>query len=136
MPIKKKSPLTSEEMIERMGQILKNGLNIGRQTEEERKSYIASLINHVSSGSYFNAFFDNDTNTIMIETTYFDPLLCIDVTIDSVYFLPLSDNNYYQAFMKVLEFIWLDQKKKRQEQPEDSSEEPTPKKEIPNFDYL
>ena len=71
----------------------------------------------------------------MVETKYFDPLLCIDVTQDSIYFLPLSDKGYYEAFMKVAEFILL-QKKKRNQEMLEKEEEKEVKKEMPNFDFL
>jgi hypothetical protein len=131
---KERTPLTSDEMVERMAQIVKNGLKLELMTENERSSYVAGLIGHISESSLFNAFYDNETRTVMVETSYFDPLLIIDITEDSVYFLPLSETNYYKAFMKVLEFIWLDQKRKKQALL--NTEEEKPKKEIPNFDYL
>ena len=131
---KEKTPLTSDEMIERMAQIVKNGLKLGPMTVSEQKSYVAGLIGHVSESSFFNAFYDNETRTVMVETSYFDPLLIVDVTEDSVYFLPLSETNYYKAFMKVLEFVWLDQKRKKHLLSKE--EEQRPKKEKPDFDYL
>jgi hypothetical protein len=94
------------------------------------------LISHLSSSPLYTAFYDAETKTIMIETTYFDPLLCVDVTSDSIYFLPLTEKGYYQPFMKVFEFIMLDRKKKKtllKEEPKLEEEEP---KEKPNFDFL
>jgi hypothetical protein len=131
----KQSKISSTEMVKKLAEILKNGIYLGEMTAEERKNYQADLIQHISSSVYFSAFYDYETNTVMVETKYFDPLLCIDVTQDSIYFLPLSDKGYYEAFMKVAEFILL-QKKKRNQEMLEKEEEKEVKKEMPNFDFL
>ena len=131
----KQTKISSTEMVKKLAEILKNGIHLGKMTPEEQKNYQADLILHISSSVYFSAFYDYETSTIMIETKYFDPLLCIDVTEDSIYFLPLSDKGYYEAFMKVAEFILL-QKKKRNQEMLENEEEKEVKKEMPNFDFL
>jgi hypothetical protein len=128
-------PISSEEMIVRIASILKNGMKLGSMTEEEQKQYEANLIQHIADSPYYTAFYDAETKTIMVETTYFDPLLCIDVTNDSIYFLPLSEKGYYPAFIKIIEFIMLDRKRKKALMEEEQQEEEKPK-EIPSFDFL
>jgi len=130
----KTTVMSTEEMIGTITSILKNGMKLGDMTEDEQRAYQASLIEHVTTSQYYTAFYDHETKTIMVETSYFDPLLCVDVTHDSIYFLPLSENGYYPAFMKIIEFIMLDRKKKKAMMEEQKEEEKP--KEIPNFDFL
>ena len=130
-----KSIITTEEMISTIASIIKNGMKLDEMTEEQRKQYETNLIDHISNSPYYAAFYDLDTKTIMVETSYFDPLICIDVTLDSIYFLPLTEKGYYQAFMKIMEFIMLDKKRKNALE-EEQQEEEKEKKEIPNFDFL
>ena len=133
---KEKLSMSSEEMISTIANILKNGLKLGEMDDEERRTYQADLISHLSSSPLYTAFYDAETKTIMIETTYFDPLLCVDVTSDSIYFLPLTEKGYYQPFMKVFEFIMLDRKKKKSLLKEELKLEEEEPKEKPNFDFL
>jgi len=132
---KKSSTISTDEMIKSLASIIKNGMNLGKMTEEEQKEYEANLISHIANSPYYTAFYDYDTKTIMVETSYFDPLICVDVTDDSIYFLPLSEKGYYQAFMKIMEFIMLDKKRKKALMEEQKEEEEKPK-EMPNFDFL
>ena len=126
---------SSEDMIVAIAGILKNGMVLGEMTDDEKRTYEANLIEHVSASPYYSAFYDHDTKTIMIETTYFDPLLCVDISGDSIYFLPLTENGYYSAFMKVIEFVMLDRKRKKVNL-EKQLEEKKEIKEKPNFDFL
>ena len=132
----KKSKLTTDDMVERLATILKHGLNIEMKSEAERMKYVADLIHHVVDNTYYNAFYDHDTKTVMVETSYFDPIICVDVSMHCIRFLPLSEDSYYQAFMKVLEFIWMDQKRRKAEVVPEESTESEEKKERPSFDYL
>lgn len=131
--IKENEPISSEEMIIKIAKILKNGLFLGKMSLDKQKEYEANIIQHVSESPYYLAYYDNETGTIFVETKTFEPLLCVDVTSDSIYFLPLSKKNYYEPFMKVMEFVWLERKRSKEKQ---ETEEPPPKKEIPSFDFL
>ena len=129
-----KKPISSEEMIVKIASILKNGMILGEMTDEEKKTYQANLISFLSQSPFYAAFYDHDTNTIMVETTYFDPLICVDITNNGIYFLPLTDKGYYQAFMKIMEFVMIERKKSKEI--EEQQEEKKETKEMPNFDFL
>ena len=133
---KKDSAISTDEMIKSLANIIKNGMNLGKMTEKEQTDFQANLIDHISKSPYYAAFYDHDTKTIMVETSYFDPLICIDVTDDSIYFLPLTQKGYYQAFIKIIEFIMLDRKQKKALEGEKQQEEEKEEKVIPNFDFL
>lgn len=115
-------------MVRSLANIIKNGMKLGRMTEKEQSDFQANLIDHISNSPYYTAFYDYDTKTIMVETSYFDPLICIDVTHDSIYFLPLTQKGYYQAFIKVIEFIMLDRKHKKQQRKKNSKKRKRKKK--------
>ena len=133
---KKEESVSTDEMVRSLANIIKNGMKLGRMTEKEQSDFQANLIDHISNSPYYTAFYDYDTKTIMVETSYFDPLICIDVTHDSIYFLPLTQKGYYQAFIKVIEFIMLDRKHKKATEKEEQQEEEKKEKVIPNFDFL
>ncbi len=133
---KKEESVSTDEMVRSLANIIKNGMKLGRMTEKQQSDFQASLIDHISNSPYYAAFYDHDTKTIMVETSYFDPLICIDVTHDSIYFLPLTQKGYYQAFIKVIEFIMLDRKQKKATEKEEQQEEEKKEKVIPNFDFL
>ena len=133
---KKEDSVSTDEMVRALANIIKNGMKLGRMTEKEQSDLQANLIDHVSNSPYYTAFYDYDTKTIMVETSYFDPLICVDITHDSIYFLPLTKKGYYQAFMKVIEFIMLDRKQKKAVEEEEQQEEEKKEKVMPNFDFL
>ena len=122
-------------MILKLANIIKNGMAFDTKiTDQKRDRYKADLVSFIAETPYYTAFYDSDTMTIMVETSYFDPLICVDITNSGIFFLPLTEKGYYRAFMKVIEFFMLQEKKlKEEEQQEEIEVEP---KEIPNFDFL
>tara|TARA_Y100001937_G_C6994884_1_gene273794 strand:+ start:159 stop:563 length:405 start_codon:yes stop_codon:yes gene_type:complete len=130
-----KKPISSEDMILKLANIIKNGMAFDTKiTDQKRDRYKADLVSFIAETPYYTAFYDSDTMTIMVETSYFDPLICVDITNSGIFFLPLTEKGYYRAFMKVIEFFMLQEKKlKEEEQQEEIEVEP---KEIPNFDFL
>ena len=72
----------------------------------------------------------------MVETSYFDPLLCVDITNNGIFFLPLTEKGYYRAFMKVVEFVMLQRKKAKEVEEEQTQEKEVEPKQMPNFDFL
>jgi len=90
---KKEDSVSTDEMVRSLANIIKNGMKLGRMTEKEQSDLQVNLIDHISNSPYYTAFYDYDTKTIMVETSYFDPLICVDITHDSIYFLPLTKKN-------------------------------------------
>ena len=133
-----KKPISSEEMIVKLANIIKNGMAFDtRITDTQRDSYRADLVAFIAETPYYTAFYDHDTMTIMVETSYFDPLICVDITNNGIFFLPLTEKGYYRAFMKVIEFIMLNKKRLRDvEEEEQKQEKEVEPKQIPNFDFL
>ena len=130
-------PISSDDMIMKLASIIKNGLAFDEKiTDQQKDTYRADLVAFIAETPYYAAFYDHDTMTIMVETSYFDPLLCVDITNDGIYFLPLTEKGYYRAFIKVVEFIMLQKKKFNDVQEEQQQEKEVEPKQIPNFDFL
>ena len=131
-----KKPISSEDMILKLANIIKNGMAFDTKiTDQKRDRYKADLVSFIAETPYYTAFYDSDTMTIMVETSYFDPLICVDITNSGIFFLPLTEKGYYRAFMKVIEFFMLQEKKLKEEEEQQEEIEVEPK-EIPNFDFL
>ena len=130
-------PVSSEDMILKLANIIKNGMAFdSRITDQEKDSYRADLVAFIAETPYYTAFYDHDTQTIMVETSYFDPLLCVDITNSGIFFLPLTEKGYYRAFMKVVEFVMLQRKKAKEVEEEQTQEKEVEPKQMPNFDFL
>jgi hypothetical protein len=131
-----KKPISSEEMVIKLANIIKNGMTFEAAISDQKKdSYRADLVSFIAETPYYTAFYDHDTMTIMVETSYFDPLICVDITNNGIFFLPLAEKGYYRAFIKVVEFFML-QRKQAKEAEEVEQEKEVEPKEIPNFDFL
>lgn len=57
-----------------------------------------------------------DRKTIQIETTYFDPVLSVEFSKGSVFFIPLVDSDWHGAFFEVLKILyWFEQNSVKEE---------------------
>ena len=72
-----------------------------------------------------------DGKTIHIETTYFDPVLSVEVTKNSIFFIPLIDSDWHGAFFEVLKIVFLWEKNNIK-----IEEEKNKKEEIPDFEWI
>lgn len=92
--------------------ILKKGIKIG-ETSDTSLKITAKKINLIlnSGHSPYIGYVADNGKTIQIETTYFDPVLSVEVSKGTVYFIPLVDTDWHGAFFEVLKILyWFEQK--------------------------
>ena len=93
--------------------ILKKGIKLG-----EESNITAKKVNFIlnSGHSPYIGYVAEDRKTIQIETTYFDPVLSIEFSKGSVFFIPLADTNWHGAFFEVLKILyWFEEQAIKEE---------------------
>ena len=100
------------ELYNNIESILKKGIQIG-DTSDKNLKITAKKINLIlnSGHSPYIGYVAEDGKTIQIETTYFDPVLSIEISKDSIFFIPLVDTDWHGAFFEILKILyWFEQK--------------------------
>ena len=97
--------------------ILKKGIKIGDNSETSFKLTPKKVNLLLNSGhSPYIGYVSEDRKTIQIETTYFDPVLSVEFSKGSVFFIPLVDTDWHGAFFEVLKILyWFEQKVVKEE---------------------
>ena len=113
--------------------ILKTGFVIEPELSTSECMKIAKNINLIlnSGHSPYVGHLNADGKTIHIETTYFDPVLSVEVTKNSIFFIPLIDSDWHGAFFEVLKIVFLWEKNNIK-----IEEEKNKKEEIPDFEWI
>jgi hypothetical protein len=105
---------------------LKYGIYLGEQPEEEDRRFLMKLATFINKRKRHNAVLESD-NRLLVESRYMDSLFFVDVEKNIVNFVPLTDENFFDAFMEVLEFITQTEKTVKKEKI---------KKQDINFDWV
>jgi hypothetical protein len=88
--------------------ILKKGLQIGDQSSKKIKLTAKKISLILNSGhSPFIGYVHDEGRTIHIETSYFDPVLSVEVSDKGIFFIPLVDSGWHGAFFEILKIIYL-----------------------------
>ena len=92
--------------------ILKKGIKIG-DSSTKKSDLTAKKINLIlnSGHSPYIGHVDDEGKTIHIETSYFDPVLSVEVSKDGVFFIPLVDTGWHGAFFEILKIVYLYERK-------------------------
>ena len=100
------------EFFNNIESILKKGIRIGEQSDSKLKITAKKISLILNSGhSPYIGYVAEDGKTIQIETTYFDPVLSVEISKGSIFFIPLADADWHGAFFEVLKILyWLEQK--------------------------
>ena len=111
--------------------ILKKGIELGSDSDRVLKLTARKISSILNTGhSPYIAYVDPDGATIHIETSYFDPVLSVEVTKGNIFFIPLIDTDWHGAFFEILKIIYLFEQKEIKE------EELKRKDESPDFDWI
>lgn len=108
--------------------ILKSGFKLDKKSTESECLKTAKSINTIlnTGHSPYVGHIESNGKTIYIETTYFDPVLSVEVSQDSIFFIPLIDSDWHGAFFEVLKILFLWQtniiKKEEEKQKEQDSD--------------
>lgn len=93
---------------------LKYGIYLGKQPEEEDRRFLMKLATFINKRKRHNAVLESDTR-LLVESRYMDSLFFVDVEKNIVNFVPLTDENFFDAFMEVLEYITQTEKTVKKE---------------------
>tara|TARA_R110000824_G_scaffold4217_4_gene20089 strand:- start:5881 stop:6312 length:432 start_codon:yes stop_codon:yes gene_type:complete len=96
---------TPEELGDLIHRALTHGIKLPKMSKKEMEDYLLDLSHHINKTNIFRAAYAN--YNITIETKYLDPILMIRIRKDTLEFLPLSESNFFDSFMSVLEYISL-----------------------------
>ena len=110
--------------------IIKKGIKIGEESGIDFRLTAKKISLILNSGhSPYIAHVDDDGRTINIETSYYDPVLSVEVTKQNIFFVPLIDADWHGAFFEVLKIIYLYEQQV-------IKEEAKKEKEMPDFDWI
>lgn len=95
-----------------MESILKKGIKKG-DSSTAKSDLTAKKINLIlnTGHSPYIGYVGDEGKTINIETSYFDPVLSVEVSEDGIFFIPLVDTGWHGAFFEILKIIYLYEKK-------------------------
>ena len=96
--------MTKEEIRFMIKRTLKYGVYLGEQTDVEDRRFLLKLASFINKRKRHNAVIEDDTR-MLIESRYMDSLFYVDVEKNIMNFVPLTDENFFDAFLEVLEFI-------------------------------
>ena len=110
--------------------IINKGIKIGEESSANFNLTAKKISLILNSGhSPYIAHIDADGTTINIETSYFDPVLSVEVSKENVFFVPLIDADWHGAFFEVLKIVYLYEQQM-------IKEEAKKEKEMPDFDWI
>ena len=94
-------------ILESIQQILDFGIDLGECTDKECEEFIANLSWFINSKTSSQSTFEEDK--IVIENFSGAPVLALQVVRNrTLQFMPLSEDDFFESFMSVLEFISTD----------------------------
>ena len=96
--------MSKEQVSFMIKRTLKYGIFLGKQPEEEDRRFLMKLATFINKRKRHNAVLESD-NRLLVESRYMDSLFFVDVEKNIVNFVPLTDENFFDAFMEVLEFL-------------------------------
>lgn len=96
--------MTKEEVRFMIKRTLKYGIFLGKQPPEEDRRFLLKLGAFINERKRYNAVTESETR-LLIESRYMDSLFFIDVEKNTLTFIPLTDEDFFGAFMEVLEYI-------------------------------
>ena len=96
--------MTKEEIRFMIKRTLKYGVFLGPQTDAQDRRFLLKLAAFINKRKRHNAVVEGD-NRLLIESRYMDSLFYVDVEKNILNFVPLTDENCFDAFLEVLEYI-------------------------------
>jgi len=106
--------MTKDEISLMIRRTLKYGIFLGKQPVEEDRRYLLKLAAFINKRKRYNCVVDSETR-LLVESRYMDSLFFVDVEKNILTFIPLTDEDFFDAFMEVLEFITETNKKNKTE---------------------
>ena len=94
-------------ILESIQKILDFGIDLGECTDQECEEFIANLSWFINSKTSSQS--NCEENKIVIENFSGEPVLALQIVRSrTLQFMPLSEDDFFESFMSVLEFISTD----------------------------
>ena len=94
-------------ILESIQKILDFGIDLGECTDQECEEFIANLSWFINSKTSSQS--NCEENKIVIENFSGEPVLALQIVKSrTLQFMPLSEDDFFESFMSVLEFISTD----------------------------
>lgn len=79
-----------------------NGIRLNNKIEC-KDQYLLSLCNFFNLKKFVRAYYEG--NVIVIEDELFRPIVSIKVSDDTLYLLPLGEDNFFSCYVDILKFV-------------------------------
>ena len=96
--------MTKEEISFMIKRTLKYGVFLGEQTSVQDRRFLLGLAAFINKRKRHNAVVESETR-LLVESRYMDSLFYVDVENNVLSFVPLTDENFFDAFLEVLEHL-------------------------------
>jgi len=97
--MKKNKP---EQLFNMIKTSIDNGIHLGYKIKN-KEQYLLNLCNFFNLKKYVRAYYEG--NVIVIEDELFRPIVSIKVSDDTLYLLPLGEDNFFSCYLDVLKFV-------------------------------
>ena len=106
--------MTKEEISFMIKRTLKYGVFLGEQAPAQDRRFLLTLAAFINKRKRHNAVIENE-NRLLVESRYMDSLFYVDIENNVLSFVPLTDENFFDAYMEVLEYLAHTSRKPKQE---------------------
>ena len=106
--------MTKEEISFMIKRTLKYGVFLGEQPPAQDRRFLLTLAAFINKRKRHNAVIENE-NRLLVESRYMDSLFYVDIEKNVLSFVPLTDENFFDAYMEVLEYLAHTSRKPKQE---------------------
>tara|TARA_A100001391_G_C5061222_1_gene276099 strand:+ start:1365 stop:1754 length:390 start_codon:yes stop_codon:yes gene_type:complete len=96
--------MTKEEISFMISRTLKYGVFLGEQTASQDRRFLLQLAAFINKRKRHNAVVE-DESRLLVESRYMDSLFYVDIENNVLSFVPLTDENFFDAFTEVLEYL-------------------------------
>ena len=104
----------------RINSVIKFGLYLNHQTDEEKEQFLRSICQHVNEIGTHDCYYKN--LSLMLENKTWDRILEVSFKGNKLYFRPINDTKFFEAFLDIVDFISMDIKKKRTKKNKETEE--------------
>ena len=95
--------INKNEVADFLSKIINEGIGLSPLNEPQRIEYLEKLHEFINNEGAFNSYLED--NRIVIETFIHDPILAVDLGNKSIFFIPISDSDWFDPLLTVLRFI-------------------------------
>ena len=95
--------INKNEVAKFLSNVINEGIGLSPLNGIQRIEYLEKLHEFINNEGAFNSYLED--NRIVIETFIHDPILAVDLGNKSIFFIPISDSDWFDPLLTVLRFI-------------------------------